>query len=71
MPQINVQVGSRNLVINYQEGDDAFIEINDAEVDTTLILREEDGMLLALHFVEGQEDPTSQIDFVTGDVYLD
>ena len=71
MPQINVQVGSRNLVINYEEGADGFVEIQDAGSDTSLHIRDEDGTLLALHFVEGQEDPASQIDFVTGDVYLD
>ena len=71
MPKLNVTIGEHNLVINYEEGADGFIEIQDADSDTSLHIRDEDGVLLALHFVEGEEDPASQIELLTGDVYLD
>ena len=69
MPKVNVKIGERNLIINYEEGADGFVEINDADSDTSLHIRDEEDMLLALHFIEGEEDPVSQIDVLTGEVH--
>lgn len=71
MPQLKVKLGKHNLIIKYVEGLDGFIEIQDADADTSLHIRDEEGSLLALHFVEGEEDPTAQLELLTGDIYLD
>lgn len=68
MPKINVQVGNKKLTIVYEEGEDGFVEIQD-DTDASLHVRAEDGRLLGLHFVEGDEDPVSQFDFLTGELY--
>jgi hypothetical protein len=71
MPEIKVRVGRRDLSVVYEEGKDGFIEVRDNKKDMALFIREEGKQLLALHFIEGHEDPESQIDLDTGDVYLD
>ena len=71
MPKINVTVGQHNLIINYEEGADGFIEINDANSEMSFHIRDDGGMLEAHHFVDGQEDPPTHLNMLTGDVYLD
>ena len=68
MPNINVQFGNKALTIVYEEGENGFVEIQD-NTDASLHIRAEDGQLLGLHFIENEEDPVSQFDFLTGQVY--
>ncbi|CAN5761630.1 hypothetical protein BH24DEI2_BH24DEI2_27000 [soil metagenome] len=71
MPSIDIRLGSKNLVLTYEEGDEGFIEINSKEDNMSLHIREEDDMLLALNFIDGADDPAYQADLLTGEVYLD
>ena len=68
MPDISVQLGNKRLTIVYEEGESGFVEIQD-DNDASLHVRAEDGQLLGLHFIEGEEEPISQFDLLTGQIH--
>jgi hypothetical protein len=68
MPELNLNIGGRNLGLVYEEGKEGFIELRDNDRDMSLHIRQED-FLIALHFVPNESDPVNQIDLDTGDVY--
>ena len=71
MAKQQVKIGNRILTLSVEEGEEGFIEIIDELSDMSLHIRDEDGQLTAIHFLNGQADPINQVDLDNGDVYVD